>query len=68
MEKVAIVIDNWKLPIFTRRLQHSGYSFDQIGGLTPDSMVLRVDTENVVSLGEVVKAANTECAKTGAPK
>lgn len=68
MQKAGIVIDEWKLPIFKRHLEGSGYSFENAGHFTPDTLVLRVDTTNVVALGEVVKAANSEAAMTGAPR
>jgi hypothetical protein len=68
MPKAAIAIDNWKFPIFERHLQQAGYSFVRADGLTADAMVLSVTTENLVALGEVVKAANTEAARTGAPQ
>lgn len=70
MNKVGIVIDNWKLPIFERHLQQSGYSFEAPGGpdgFTPGTMALTVQTPNIEALGEVIKAANEEAAKTGAP-
>lgn len=66
MKKAGIAIDNWKLPIFERHLKQAGYLFKAVKGLTKDAMVLTVDTENLVALGEVVKAANTEAAQTGA--
>lgn len=68
MPKAAVAIDNWKLPIFERHLQQAGYSFERTDGLTEDAMILTVTTENLVALGEVVKAANTEAARTGAPQ
>ena len=68
MAKVAIALDPWKLPIFERHLSHSGYAFENVGLLTEGALVLKVSTDNPVALGEVVKAANTECARTGAPR
>lgn len=65
MSKAAIAIDSWKLPIFERHLKQSGYAYEQGKGLTQDTMFLYVDTENVVALETVVRAANTEAAKTG---
>lgn len=66
--KAAIAIDNWKLPIFERHLSQSGYSFENIGPLTPDTLILKVRTDNLEALGVVIKAANTEAAMTGAPQ
>lgn len=66
--KAAIAIDDWKLPIFERHLTQSGYTFKNVGNLTADTLVLHVETPNMVALGEVVKAANTEAARTGRPR
>ncbi len=66
-KKVAICIDPWKLPIFDRHLTQSGYAFENAGLLSADALLLRVDTTNVEALAHVVKAANTEAARTGAP-
>ena len=63
--KVAICIDDWKLPIFERHLKQSGYSFKNAGEITPGALVLTVETNNASALAEIVKAANTEAARTG---
>lgn len=65
--KAGIVIDAWKLSIFERHLKQSGYTFENTGSLGSDTLLLRVDTTNVEALAIVIKAANTEAAKTGAP-
>jgi hypothetical protein len=67
MKKVGIAIDDWKLPIFDRHLKQSGYSFVNAGLLCKGTLVLTVQTENLEALGVVVKAANDEAARTGAP-
>lgn len=66
--KAAIAIDPWKLPIFERLLKQFGYSFENAGHLTGGALILSVTADNMVALGQVVKAANTEAARTGAPK
>ena len=67
MKTAGIMIDEWKLPIFERHLNQAGYAFKNAGGMA-GSLVLRVDTTNLVALAEVVKAANEEAALTGEPK
>lgn len=64
----GIVLDEWKLPIFERHLKQAGYEFKNAGPLGYGTLVLRVDTINLAALGVVVKAANDEAARTGAPK
>jgi hypothetical protein len=66
--KAGIVIDAWKLPIFERHLQQSGYAFENKGPMTPGTLILHVVTENAEALTEVLKAANTEAAMTGAQR
>ena len=68
LKKAAVAIDAWKLSIFERHLKQAGYAFENAGHLTAGTLVLRVDTTNLVALCEVVKAANTEAAQTGAPR
>lgn len=65
--KAGIVIDKWKLSIFERHLTQAGYTFKNAGAFPGDALVLRVDTTNLEALAVVVKAANTEAARTGAP-
>jgi hypothetical protein len=62
MLTAAIALDNWKFPIFERHLHQAGYSFNRSEGLTANTMILSVTTENLVALSEVVRAANTEAA------
>lgn len=66
--KAGIVIDKWKLPIFTRRLKAGGFSYEEVGSLTSDSLTLIVVTDNAQALGQVVLAANKEAAQAKARK
>jgi hypothetical protein len=66
--KAAIAIDDWKLPIFERHLTQAGYVFTNAGPLTTGTLVLSVETVNGEALAGVVAAANTEAARTGAPR
>ena len=71
MAKAGIVIDNWKLPIFERHLTQAGYAYKWTPGLTEDTGVLSVEMERpsqAATLHPIVKAANDEAARTGAPK
>ena len=66
--KAGIAIDPWKLSIFERHLTQAGYVYTLAGSSASEFMTISVVTENVEALGEVVKAANSEAAKTGKPK
>ena len=68
MKKAGIAIEKWKLSIFERHLKQAGYTFKNTGDLTPDTLLLSVETTNTEALTEVLKAAMTEAARTGAPR
>lgn len=67
-KKVGICIDPWKLPIFERHLTQSGYTFENAGLLNEEALLLRVDTDNVDALGEIIKAAQIEAKLMGKPE
>lgn len=66
--RVGIVIDEWKLPIFERLLTQHGYQFENAGTMGGGALILRVVTENVVALAEVLKQAQAEAARTRGAK
>ena len=66
--RAGIAIDAWKLSIFDRHLTSAGYAYTDGPGLTQDTRLLTVSTENVEALEVVVRAANTEARQTGAPR
>lgn len=59
--KAGLVIDAWKLPIFKKYLTEAGFSFEEKGAFTPDSVILHVQTESAEKLKPVVIAAQQEC-------
>ncbi len=65
--KAAVMIDDWKLPIFERHLSQAGYVYQKGPGLTAGTLSLYVQTQDVVPLGVVVRAANEEARRTGKP-
>lgn len=60
--KAAIVIDRWKLPIFTRLLEEAGFSYEEVGALAEGTLTLIVETTEGLRLAKVVAAANAEAA------
>lgn len=71
MAKVGIAIDNWKLPIFERHLTKAGYPHKWTPGLTKDTGLITIELERAsqaATLHPIIKAANDEAARTGAPK
>lgn len=67
MTRAGIVIDPWKLSIFERHFEQSGYKFENSGLLHADALLLRVETENLEALSGVIRAANAEAKLTGKP-
>jgi hypothetical protein len=61
--KVAVAIDDWKLPIFKRHLSDDGFDFEQHPGLTSDTLTLTVITSSIDGLEKVVRAANAEAQR-----
>lgn len=62
MSKVAaIVLDEWKLPIFKKHLDNAKRIYTQHPGITTGTLTLRVNYEWVADLSPIVEAANAEC-------
>ena len=66
MPKAGIVIDSWKVGIFTKILDDENYSYRKLDKCpTPDTITLQVDVEinNLDDLKQVVERGNTEASK-----
>jgi hypothetical protein len=64
INKCAIAIDSWKLPIFSRNLVAAGYHYTEGPGLSPNTLFLYVKTDNAQALAQTVLASNKEAART----
>lgn len=67
MPKAGIAVDDWKLPVFRRRLTDAGYTYEDRGAPTPNVTMLMVPFTDQAALQEVVVAAQAECAAAGKP-
>ena len=65
--KAGIALDNWKLPVFRKRLTDAGFTYTDAGGLTHDTTVLMVVTDDAARLAKVVQECQAECARAGKP-
>ncbi len=63
MKKAAVAIDSWKLPIFKKMLEDGGYNYTEHPGLTKDTLLLQVMTENIATLQPTIEKAKAECAQ-----
>lgn len=61
--KAGIVLDDWKLPVFRKRLTEAGFEYTDAGGLTADTTVLTVETDNIAWLKVVIERCQKECRK-----
>ena len=62
MKKAGIVIDDWKLKIFTETLEKEGYKYSQFKGPVKGYITLTVETDDMSKLHKVVKKMNTAAA------
>lgn len=62
MSKVAaVVVDDWKIPVFKRHLDAAGYKYDAPIRFTKKTSTIRVHYEWVHKLAPIVHAAEDEC-------
>lgn len=61
--KAGIVVDDWKLPVFRKRLTEAGFTYTDAGGLTHDTTVLTVQTDDLPRLQRVIQRCQNECRK-----
>ncbi len=61
--KAGIGLDDWKLPVFRRRLTEAGYEYQDTGALTGDTTLLTVETNDMLALKKVLEECEAECRK-----
>jgi hypothetical protein len=62
--KAGIAVDNWKLPIFRKRLTESGYEYKDAGPVTGDTTLLTVEAADMLALKALLERCQTECRET----
>jgi hypothetical protein len=60
--RAGIVVDDWKLAIFRKRLTEAGFVYEDGGAPVPNCTNLLVETNNLLALKKVVEACQAECA------
>ena len=58
--KAGIAVDNYKLPVFRRRLKEAGYKYEDGGALTGDTTLLAVETDDILALKELLEKCQSE--------
>jgi hypothetical protein len=69
--KAAIVLDDWKLPVFRKRLSEAGFAYEDDGpGPGGSTTILSVvyAADQFVRLTGVVASSNAECTRKGRPR
>jgi hypothetical protein len=61
--RAGIAVDNWKLPVFRRRLRKAGYAYQDGGPLTGDTTLLTVETDNILALKKELERCQSECRR-----
>lgn len=61
--KAGIVLDDWKLSVFRRRLTDAGFTYTDAGAFTGDTTTLHVqyEAEQLPELKRVLEEAQYEC-------
>lgn len=60
--KAGIAVDNWKLPVFRRRLTDAGFVYTDAGDFTHNTTFLTVETNDMLKLKKVLEQCQRECA------
>lgn len=62
----AVIIDDWKLPVFERLLNKEKYVFKNAGSFNPNSLTLKVNYEETeqTKLHSLLMEAQNECRRT----
>lgn len=61
MLKAAIAVDDWKLPVFRKRLSEAGYKYHDAGGFTGSTTILTVQTKDILALKTLLERCQAEC-------
>jgi len=61
--KAGIGVDNWKLPVFRKRLKEAGYEYEDGGALVGDTTLLTVETDDMLALKKVLEQCQAECRR-----
>lgn len=61
--RAGIAVDNWKLPVFRKRLTAAGYEYQDGGALTSEATLLTIETSDMLALQKVIELCQIECRK-----
>lgn len=61
--KAGIAVDDWKLPVFRKRLTEAGYEYQDGGALIGQTTLLTVETNDMLALKKVLEECQAACRK-----
>ena len=64
--KAGIAVDDWKLPVFRRRLTEAGFKYKDAGALMIGVTFLTVEYDDMLKLKRVLEACQGECREAKA--
>lgn len=59
--KAGIAVDDWKLPVFRKRLTEAGYIYTDAGSLTASTTLLTVEMKDMLALKKLLERCQSEC-------
>jgi hypothetical protein len=59
--KAGIAVDNWKLPVFRKRLTEAGFEYQDAGPMPGDVTLLTVETDDPEKLQRTLEQCQAEC-------
>lgn len=67
--KAGVAVDKWKVPVFKRHLDQSGFVYTEHPGVTRDTAMLKVvvAADRMSVLHTVIRNAQHECRANGRP-
>ena len=63
MKKAAIIIDEWKLPIFKEHLDDGGFKYEEYPGPNKGQILIQAQCNTIPEIAPLVTAANIEAAR-----
>lgn len=61
--KAGIAVDDWKLPVFRKRLKAAGFTYTDGGPLTGNTTLLTVETDDLAKLRDVLEQCQSEARR-----
>jgi len=61
--RAGVAVDDWKLPTFRKLLTEAGYTYTEGPGLTFETSMMYVETNDLASLKTILENCQAQCRK-----